>query len=132
MGTMAALAVASYGQAMGSFVGAPMPVAMPAMTTMAAPTMTAMPAMPAYGAGSFVAAPPMPVMEKPRSLTAGMPDPASIEHQKLQYSRAIDMELQKESQQVQARAQQQKQMLMMRSQQEKAQSSLTIDQYASY
>jgi len=65
-------------------------------------------------------------------LTAGMPDPASIEHQKQQYSRAIDLELQKEAQQVQALAQREKQMLMMRSQQEKAQSYVTIDQYATY
>merc|ERR1719275_17880 len=127
MPTMAAPAMTT----MAAPMTAAMP-AMPAMTTMAAPTMTAMPAMPSYGGGSFVAAPPMPVMERPRSLTAGMPDPASIEHQKHQYSRAIDLELQKEAQQVQARAQQQKQMLMMRSQQEKAQSSLTIDQYATY
>merc|ERR1719190_306857 len=74
----------------------------------------------------------MPPMGPPQRLTAGMPDPASVEHQKLQYSRAIDLELQKEAQQVQARAQQQKQMLMMRSQQGKAQSYLTIDQYATY
>merc|ERR1712032_1002157 len=132
MTTMAAPAMASYSQSMGSFVGAPMQAAMPAMTTMAAPAMTAMPAMPSYGGGSFVAAPPMPAMERPRSLTAGMPDPASIDHQKHQYSRAIDLELQKEAQQVQARAQQQKQMLMMRSQQEKAESYVTIDQYATY
>merc|ERR1719221_504017 len=135
MTTMAAPTIATYGQRMGSFVGAPMQAAMPAMTTMAAPTMTAMPAMPSYGGGSFVAAPPipaMPAMERPRSLTAGMPDPASIEHQKHQYSRAIDAELQKEAQQVQARAQQQKQMLMKRSPQEKAQTYVTIDQYATY
>merc|ERR1719382_1971688 len=132
MTTMAAPAVATYGQGMGSFIGAPMQAAMPAMTTMAAPAMTAMPAMPSYGGGSFVAAPPMPAMERPRSLTAGLPDPASIDHQKHQYSRAIDLELQKEAQQVQARAQQQKQMLMMRSQQEKAESYVTIDQYATY
>merc|ERR1719343_860456 len=97
--------------------------------------MTAMPAMPAYGGGSFVGAPVMPAMlamERPRSLTAGMPDPASIDHQKHQYSRAIDLELQKEAQQVQALAQREKQMLMMRSQQEKAQSYVTIDQYATY
>merc|ERR1740122_518717 len=42
------------------------------------------------------------------------------------------MELQKEAQQVQARAQQQKQMLMRGAQQEKAQTYLTIDQYAQY
>merc|ERR1740122_656875 len=42
------------------------------------------------------------------------------------------MELQKEAQQVQARAQQQKQMLMRGAQQEKAQSYITIDQYATY
>merc|ERR1740122_409933 len=42
------------------------------------------------------------------------------------------MELQKEAQQVQARAQQQKQMLMRGAQQEKAQSYITIDQYAQY
>jgi len=156
MTTMAAPAVTampampSYGAGYGggSFVGAPMTA--PAMTTMAAPTMAAMPAMtamaapamaamPSYGGGSFVAAPPMPAYGAampptgpPQRLTAGMPDPASIEHQKLQYSRAIDLELQKEAQQVQAQAQQQKQMLMMRSKQEKAQSYLTIDQYATY
>merc|ERR1740129_1621347 len=123
---------------------------MPAMSTMAAPAMgmgsfvgapvmPAMPAMPSYGGGSFVAAPPMPAygaamppMQKPQNLTAGIPDPASIEHQKQQYSRAIDAEQQKEAQQIMAMAQQQKQMLMRQSQQEKAQSYVTIDQYATY
>merc|ERR1740123_2776346 len=131
MSTMAAPAMG-----MGSFVGAPV---MPAMTTMAAPTMAAMPAMPSYGGGSFVGAPPMPAygaampaMQKPQNLTAGMPDPASIEHQKHQYSRAIDAEQQKEAQQIMAMAQQQKQMLMRQAQQEKAQSYVTIDQYATY
>merc|ERR1712032_97339 len=97
------------------------------------------PAMPSYGGGSFVAAPPMPAygaampaMQKPQNLTAGIPDPASIEHQKQQYSRAIDAEQQKEAQQIMATAQQQKQMLKQRSQQEKAQSHVTIDQYATY
>merc|ERR1719296_175859 len=137
MTTMAAPAVTampampSYGAGYGggSFVGVPM--AAPAMTTMAAPTIAVMPAMtamaaPAYGGGSFVAAPPIPAYEAampptgpPQRLTAGMPDPASIERQKLQYSRAIDLGLQKEAQQV-------------RSKQEKAQSYLTIDQYATY
>merc|ERR1740129_2264068 len=104
--TMAAMpAMPAYGG--GSFVGAPV------MPAMAAPTMAAMPAMPSYGGGSFVAAPPMaaygaamPAMQKPQNLTAGMPDPASIEHQK--------------------------QMLMRQAQQEKAQSYVTIDQYATY
>merc|ERR1740129_986197 len=130
--TMTAMpAMPSYGG--GSFVGAPV------MPAMAAPTMAAMPAMPSYGGGSFVAAPPMPAygaamhaMQKPQNLTAGMPDPASIEHQKQQYSRAIDAEQQKEAQQIMAMAQQQKQMLKHRSQQEKAQSHVTIDQYATY
>jgi len=137
MTTMAAPAVSAMpsmpsdgaGYGGGSFVGVPM--AAPAMTTMAAPTIAVMPAMtamaaPAYGGGSFVAAPPIPAYEAampptgpPQRLTAGMPDPASIERQKLQYSRAIDLGLQKEAQQV-------------RSKQEKAQSYLTIDQYATY
>merc|ERR1740123_1501243 len=136
MPAMAAPAMA----AMPTMMAPSMP-AMPAMTTMAAPTMAAMPAMPSYGRGSFMEAPAMPAygaamapaaMAPPQRLTAGIPDPASIEHQKLQYSRAIDMELQKEAQQVQARAQQQKQMLMRGAQQEKAQSYITIDQYAQY
>merc|ERR1740123_1048337 len=111
---------------------------------MAAPTMPAMSTMaaPAMGMGSFVGAPvmpamttygaAMPAMQKPQNLTAGMPDPASIEHQKHQYSRAIDAEQQKEAQQIMAMAQQQKQMLMRQAQQEKAQSYVTIDQYATY
>jgi len=117
-------------------MAAPMMSAMPAMT-MAAPTMGAMPAY-GYGGGSFVAAPPMPSYGPampagpPQKLTAGIPDPMSIEQQKLAYSRAIDLELQKEAQQVQARAQAEKQMLMKRSQGEKAQTYLTIDQYAQY
>merc|ERR1740129_946696 len=130
------MTMAAPAMGMGSFVGAPV---MPAMSTMAAPTMAAMPAMPSYGGGSFVAAPPMPAygaamppMQKPQNLTAGIPDPASIEHQKQQYSRAIDAEQQKEAQQIMAMAQQQKQMLMRQSQQEKAQSYVTIDQYATY
>merc|ERR1740123_2181123 len=117
MSTMAATAMGR-----GSFVGAPV------MPAMAATAMAAMPAMPSYGGGSFVAAPPMaaygaamPAMQKPQNLTAGIPDPASIEHQKQQYSRAIDAEQQKEAQQIMAMAQQQK-----------AQSYVTIDQYATY
>jgi len=142
-------------------MAAPTMSAMPAMT-MAAPTVNAMPtinaAMPAYG-GSFVAAPPMqmpsygygggsfvaaqpmpaygpamppPPVGPPQRLTAGIPDPMSIEQQKLAYSRAIDVELQKEAQQVQARAQAEKQMLTKRTQGQKAQTYLTIDQYAQY
>merc|ERR1739838_684023 len=63
----------------------------------AAPAMTSM-AMPSTG--SFVSAPMLPALPmaampaQPQSLTSGIPDPRSIEHQKQMYYKALDQQLQ--------------------------------------
>merc|ERR1719401_1706265 len=121
---MAAPAAAmSYAAPMAATTASPMMtgsyVAAPAMTSMAmpAPAMSyaapmataAMPSMAmSYAApvaamqstGSFVSAPALPALPmaqmpaQPQSLTSGIPDPKSIEHQKHMYYKALDQQLQ--------------------------------------
>merc|ERR1719401_2548068 len=114
----------------GSYVAAPAmtSMAMPApamsyaapMATMAMPT-TAMSYAPPMAAmqttGSFVSAPALPALPmaqmpaQPQSLTSGIPDPKTIEHQKHAYYKALDQQLQQAINGVMQRNMQYKQMI---------------------
>merc|ERR1719460_1996244 len=75
--------------------------------------------------GSFVAAPALPALPvaqvptQPQSLTSGIPDPKSIEHQKHLYYKALDQQLQQAVNGVMQQNMQYKQMIDMYSKQYK-------------
>jgi len=75
--------------------------------------------------GSYVSAPGPP----PPKLTEGMPDPSSVESQKLAYSKSIEAQLRQETGALAQRNQAQKQSLAQMVQQQKAQYNLQMDQY---
>jgi len=82
--------------------------------------------MPQQGqTGSFVPAPGPP----PPKLTEGMPDPSSVESQKVAYSKSIEAQLRQETGALAERNQKQKQSLAQMVQQQKAQYNLQMDQY---
>merc|ERR1740123_1187536 len=86
----------------GSYAAAPAmtSMAMPATAMAYAAPVSQMPTMPMPSTGSFVSAPMLPALPmaampaQPQSLTSGIPDPRSIEHQKQMYYKALDQQLQ--------------------------------------
>merc|ERR1719245_2741750 len=86
----------------GSYAAAPAmtSMAMPATAMSYAAPVSQMPTMPMPSTGSFVSAPMLPTLPmaqmpaQPQSLTSGIPDPRSIEHQKQMYYKALDQQLQ--------------------------------------
>jgi len=80
---------------------------------------------PGQNPGSYVSAPGPP----PPKLTEGIPDPTSVEKQKLEYSKSIEAQLRQETGALAQRNQAQKQSLAQMVQQQKAQYNLQMDQY---
>merc|ERR1719343_1180281 len=111
---------------------APMPaMAMPTTAMSYAPPMAAM-----QTTGSFVSAPALPALPmaqmptQPQSLTSGIPDPKSIEHQKHMYYKALDQQLQQAINGVMQQNMQYKQMIDLYAKQYKNEYSTSGD--ASY
>lgn len=109
-------------------VAAP-PMAVP-MATVSAPATS----MVVTGTPSYVAPPvvrtvePMAQPGPPANLTAGLPDPASIEQQKAQYAKSLDQQLAQAVQSIEEQAKNEKQQIQTRMQTQLAQYQLQVEE----